>query len=128
MHTSCAELVAKLRDDLREFRVVDDRDMAPILAECRGILDARGRDSLALLAHVEVLLDMHTSSMTRACAALCHYLTRVAALLEIQERETKVMRLAYQEKLLQLHSDFATANQALEVAPSLLSVCLSNSL
>ena len=115
MHTSCTELVEKLRSDLREFRVVDDRDMVAILAECRGLLDSRGRESLALLAQVEAVLDVHASALARACSALCHYLTRVAAMLEIQELEAKVMRQTYQERLLQLHNDFATTNQAQEV-------------
>lgn len=94
--------------------------MASILAECKGLIDTRNRDSLTLLAHVEATLDVYASALTHACASLRTYLVRVAALLEIQEREATSVKQAHQEKLANLHSEFITANKIQEVFPLLL--------
>lgn len=99
--------------------------MVAILAECRGLLDARGKESLALLAHVESVLETYTSSVARACASLYRFLSRVANILDRQEYRMSALRAAHLEGLAQSQSDFANEDAAKEVLSIILCCCLA---
>lgn len=89
--------------------------MASILGECKGLIETRNRESLSLLAQVEAALDVYATALAHACSSLNYYLTRVASLLEIQEREAKSVKQAHHEKLSNLHSEFLADNHIQEV-------------
>lgn len=74
LHAECHMLVSKLKEDLQQYHVVDDRDLSSIMSECHDLVEGRGREAWKLLAHIEVVLDVQANAAKKGCTSLYNYL------------------------------------------------------